>query len=256
MGIADPYEVIPAGNLFLGERMLDGIVFAAQEAKRLDFPLGLSVSNGWNAGGEWTEPDEMIMRLLYWKDTLTGPIRLTEVGFPEIPTTFQKPYGEFSLFPPLNEDGFPEYYQDVSLMALPVTNDSVVSDTAQMLVFDPQQLRGNMIDIALPAGEWVLMRAVVTPLGQKMWMRSDNSPGFIMDHYSKKATKHHFEYVIGRLEERLGDLENSALERLYLCSFEAEDYVIWSPELAEEFKQQHGYYLASFVPVFAGGERY
>ena len=252
MGIADPYEVIPAGNPFLGERMLDGIEFAAREAKKLDLPLGFSVSNGWNAGGGWTEPDEMIMRLLFWKDTISGPQRLTEVGFPKIPTTFQKPYGQFPLFPQINENGFPEYYQDVSLMAVPLIRDSVVSDTTQMIVFDVQQLEGKRIDLELPEGKWVLMRAVVTPLGQKMWMRSDNSPGFIMDHYSKKATSHHFEHVIGRLEERLGNLESSALERLYLCSFEAEDYVIWSPKLAEEFRQQHGYDLAPFVPVFAG----
>ncbi|MEM9833662.1 MAG: glycosyl hydrolase [Bacteroidota bacterium] len=252
MGIADPYEVIPAGNPFLGERMLDGIEFAAREAKKLDFPLGLSVSNGWNAGGEWTKPDEMIMRLLFWQDTIRGPRKLTEVGFPKIPTTFQKPYGEFQLFPQYAEDGFPEYYQDVILTAVPIAPDSVVSDTARILTFDTQQLDGNQINLQLPAGDWVLMRAVVTPLGQKMWMRSDNSPGFIMDHYSKKATKHHFEHVIGRLEERLGNLANSALKRLYLCSFEAEDYVIWSPELAEEFEQQHGYDLSPFVPIFSG----
>ncbi len=252
MGIADPYEVIPAGNPFLGERMLNGIEFAAQEAKKLDFPLGFSVSNGWNAGGAWTEPDEMIMRLLFWQDTIRGPQHLTEVGFPEIPTVFKKPYGEFQLFPQLNVDGFPKYYQNVSLIAVPVSKDSLVADTTHMLVFDSSELRGNKIDVALPAGDWVLMRAVVTPLGQKMWMRSDNSTGFIMDHYSKKATKHHFEHVIGRLEERLGDLESSALERLYLCSFEAEDYIIWSPELASAFQQQHNYDLAPFVPVFSG----
>jgi len=252
MGIADPYEVIPAGNPFLGERMLDGIEFAAREAKKLDLPLGFSVSNGWNAGGEWTEPDEMIMRLLFWQDTISGPQSLTEVGFPEIPTVFKKPYGEFQLFPQLDADGFPEYYQDVSLIAIPVSEDSLIADTTKMLTFDASKLLGNDIDIELPAGDWVLMRAVVTPLGQKMWMRSDNSTGFIMDHYSRKATKHHFEHVISRLEERLGDLESSALERLYLCSFEAEDYIIWSPELAEEFEQQHGYDLASFVPVFSG----
>ncbi len=252
MGIADPHEIIPAGNPFLGEKMLDGIEFAAREAKKLDLPLGFSVSNGWNAGGGWTEPDEMIMRLLFWRDTIRGPQHLTEVGFPEIPTTFKKPYGEFPLFPQVSEDGFPEYYQDVSLIAVPVSEDSSAPDTTQMVVFDAGRLSGNKIDVELPAGEWVLMRSVVTPLGQKMWMRSDNSPGFIMDHYSEKATRHHFEHVISRLEERLGKLENSALERLYLCSFEAEDYVIWSPKLAQEFKQQHGYNLAPFVPVFSG----
>lgn len=252
MGIADPYGIIPAGNPFMGDAMLDGIVFAMNEAKQLDLPLGFSVSNGWNAGGDWTEPDEMIMRLLFWQDTIRGPVQLSEIGFPDIPTTFKKPYGQFELFPQIRADGFPEYYENVGLVAYPLVDGRPIKSLDQILYFDPGKINGNTVDISLPKGEWVLSRAVVSPLGQKMWMRSDNSRGFIMDHYSKKATKHHFEYVIGKLEERIGDLEESPLERLYLCSFEAEDYVIWSPELREAFYEQHGYRLDPYIPVFAG----
>ncbi|PHN08158.1 glycosyl hydrolase [Flavilitoribacter nigricans] len=252
MGIADPYGIIPAGNPFMGEKMLDGIVFAVNEAKKLDLPLGFSVSNGWNAGGDWTEPDEMIMRLLFWKDTIQGPVTLSEIGFPEIPTTFQKPYGTFELFPQVRTDGFPEYYEDVGLVAYPLSDNPLIKDPDRILYFDVNEIKGNTVEIKLPRGQWVLSRAVVSPLGQKMWMRSDNSRGFIMDHYSKKATKHHFEHVIGKLEERIGDLGASPLERLYLCSFEAEDYIIWSPELRQTFFEQHGYSLDPYIPVFAG----
>lgn len=252
MGIADPYGIIPAGNPFMGEKMMDGLAFAVKEAEKLDLPLGLSVSNGWNAGGDWTEPDEMIMRLLFWKDTIQGPVTLEEIGFPEVPSTFEKPYGRFELFPQFREDGFPEYYEDVGLVAYPLTKDQLIKDPDDILYFDPEQIRGKRAEISLPKGRWVLSRAVVSPLGQKMWMRSDNSKGFIMDHYSKKATKHHFEHIIGKLEERIGDLAASPLERLYLCSFEAEDYIIWSPELQEFFYAQHGYRLDPYIPIFAG----
>lgn len=252
MGIADPYGIIPAGNPFMGEKMLDGMVFAVNEAKKLDLPLGFSVSNGWNAGGDWTEPDEMIMRLLFWKDTLQGPLRLEEIGFPDIPETFEKPYGTFELFPQLKADGFPKYYENVGLVAYPLVKDQLIKDPDQILYFDVGQIKGNRVQLDLPKGKWVLSRAVVSPLGQKMWMRSDNSKGFIMDHYSKKATRHHFEYIVNKLEERIGDLGASPLERLYLCSFEAEDYIIWSPELRETFKEQHGYSLDPYIPVFAG----
>ena len=252
MGISDPYDIIPAGNSFLSEAMLDGIEFALEEAKRLDLAMGLSVSNGWNAGGAWTTPDEMIMRLLFWKDTLQGPATLSEIGFPEIPTTFEKPYGTFELFPQLGKDGFPVYYENVALVAFPVTKDMTNVDLKSILYFDPDKINGNRVNIELPAGNWVLARAVVSPLGQKMWMRSDLSEGFIMDHYSRKATKHHFEYVIRRLEDRLGDVRETALERLYLASFEAEDYIIWSPDLKETFFDMHGYTLDPYIPVFAG----
>ncbi|WP_020531172.1 glycosyl hydrolase [Flexithrix dorotheae] len=252
MGIADPYDIIPDGNPFLGEKMLDGIAFALQEANKLDLKMGFSVSNGWNAGGDWTAPDEMLMQLLFWQDTLKGPVKIEEVGFPELPKIFKKPYGTFELFPQLNDEGFPEFYEDVSLLAYPLSADNKIADTEKVLFFNVDDLKGNKIKLDLPEGNWVLTRAVVSPLGQKMWMRSSNSNGFIMDHYSKKATKNHFEHIVGKLEERLGDLGESSLERLYLCSFEAEDYIIWSPELKEEFFAQHGYEPDVYMPVFTG----
>lgn len=252
MGIADPYDIIPPGNTFMGEEMLDGIAFALREAKELGLAMGLSVSNGWNAGGDWTEPDEKLMRLLFWKDTLRGPAQLSEIGFPEVPTTFQKPYGAYRLFPEFDADGFPVYYENVALIAYPLRKDQRIRNSKEVLYFDPKAIKGNQVNIELPAGQWVLARAVVTPLGQKMWVRSDNSNGYIMDHYSKKATKRHFEHIIGKLEERMGDLGESALERLYLASFEAEDYIIWSPELPAAFYEQHGYRIDPYIPALAG----
>jgi hypothetical protein len=252
MGIADPYNIIPSGNPFMSEQMLDGIEFALKEAARLDLKIGFSVSNGWNAGGDWTTPDEMIMRLLFWTDSLQGPAEVFEIGFPDIPATFEKPYGSYSLFPQVDEDGFPVYYENVALVAYPLTRNSVINDQEDILYFDPEQIKGNQINIKLPDGNWVLARAVVTPLGQKMWMRSDRSNGWIMDHYSQKATKHHFEHIINKLEGRLGDLRKTALERLYLASFEAEDYIIWSPELKESFFNHHGYEIDPYIPVFTG----
>lgn len=252
MGISDPYDIIPPGNAFLGDQMMDGIEFALAEADKLGLAMGLSVSNGWNAGGDWTKPDEMIMRLLFWKDTLQGPVTLKNIGFPEIPKTFDKSYGSFDLFPQFNEDGFPVYYENVALIAYPLTQNNLVSDLKKIIYLDPDKIQGNAVDISLPDGDWVLARAIVTPLGQKMWVRSDRSNGFIMDHYSVKATKNHFNYVIGRLEDRLGNLKETSLERLYLASFEAEDYIIWSPELKETFYKYHGYEMDQYIPALAG----
>lgn len=251
MGIADPYDIIPPGNPFLGEVMLDGITFSLKEAQRLGLSMGLSVSNGWNAGGEWTTPEEMIMRLLFWQDTIPGPAQIRHIGFPEIPLTFEKSYGTFDLFPQFDSTGFPVFYENVALVAYPLMDDNLFPDPTDIIYFDVSTINGNEVNIELPSGKWVLSRAVVSPLGQKMWMRSDRSEGWIMDHYSKEATKHHFEHVIGKLRENVGDLQETALERLYLASFEAEDYIIWSPELKETFLDQHGYDLTPFIPVFA-----
>ncbi|NND05035.1 MAG: hypothetical protein HKN87_01530 [Saprospiraceae bacterium] len=252
MGIGDPFDIIPPGNEFMGREMLDGIAFSLEEAKKLGLSMGLSVSCGWNAGGPWTPPDEQIMRLLFWRDTVSGPTTLQTIGFPEVPTTFQKPYGQFELYPQIDDDGFPEFYQNVSVMAYPLRPDGMLKDSSEVLNFDVGSIDGNTIQIDLPEGQWVLARAVVTPLGQRMWVQGDKSKGWIMDHYASKATKRQFELITDRLHKRVGDLGSTALERLYLASFEAEDYIIWSPELQETFQQQHGYSMTPYMAIFAG----
>lgn len=252
MGISDPLNMIPDGPLFMRREQLDGIGYAMREAKKLGLSMGLSVSNGWNAGGEWTTPDEMIMQLLFFKDTIQGPVSLSKTGFPVIPMKLKKPYGEYPLYPKIGKDGFPEYYKNVSLIAYPYSEKGIITDLSKIIEFDVSAFSGNEISVKLPEGKWILQRSVVVPLGQKMWSGGKNSKGFIMDHFSQKATQNHFNEVIKRLEGELGDLGKSALERLYLCSFESEDYVMWSPDLPEQFFSQHGYKIGKFLPALAG----
>ncbi len=252
LGITDPYEIIPSGPAFFSTEQLDGMVYALREAKKLGLRMGMSVSNGWNAGGDWTTLDEMSMNMLFWKDTIQGPAKVTQIGFPLIPRSFKKMYGEFKLFPLIGKDGFPEYYENVGLVAYPLTSDGLISDLKQVIRFDAKQIKGNAVDIQLPGGKWVVLRSVVTPMGQKMWAASDRSKGFIMDHFSQNATHHHFTHLFNRLEERLGSLKGSAMERLYLASFESEAAVEWSPKLSEEFFKLNGYNIEPYIPVLAG----
>ncbi len=251
-GVSDRLDIIPAGPSFLSDEQLDGIAFALREAKKLDLSIGFSVSNGWNAGGDWTTPDEMSMQLLIWQDTLEGPVDLRAVGFPDIPMYFTKPYGQYKLDPPVDDQGFPEWYENVSLQAFPLGENGIIADTADVISFDQDAIDKEMADIRIPPGKWIIIRSVVAPIGQHMWMQSENTEGYIMDHFSKKATRHHFNYVIGELESRLGGLGESALERLYVCSFESEAPVEWSPELPQEFLEMNGYPINQFISVLAG----
>jgi hypothetical protein len=252
LGIADPYNVVPSGPAFMSNEQLDGVVYALSEAKKLGLKMGMSVSNGWNAGGDWTTNDEMSMNLIFRKDTIQGPLKISEIRFPDIPRNFKKIYGTFPLYPLINKNGFPEYYQNVSLIAYPLNSNGLISSLDKIIRFDASKIAGNKVDLELPAGKWVLLRTVVTPMGQKMWAASDNSKGYIMDHFSEKATNHHFSHLFNRLEGRLGDLRNTALERFYLCSFESEATVEWTPALAEYFKKLNGYSIEPYIPALAG----
>lgn len=251
-GVKDPYHIIPTGPKFLSDEQMDGICYALKRAKELDLKMGMSVSNGWNAGGEWTPVDERAMNLLFWKDTVEGPIQISKIGFPKIPTLLKKPYDNFQLYPEMDANGFPTYYKDISLNIYPLSEDGTIRDINNIINIDPKTIKGNSVAIDLPAGKWVILRSVVTPIGLKLWVSGRNSKGFIMDHFSKKATEYHFNYLINHLQNRLGSLQETALERLYLASFESEAAVDWTPEFSNEFYRINGYKPESYIPALSG----
>jgi hypothetical protein len=246
LGISDQRDVIPPGPGFMSKEQVDGIAFALAEAKKLGLKIGLIVSSSWNAGGSWIPPEHALMNLVSWGDTVQGPISYErKLPFPEIPLTFSKPYGKYNLFVPKNENGLPEFYQDVAVLVYPLNMAGILADTSQVQVFKSS---GN-IKVDIPAGRWIILRTLCTNFGQRLWLPSDNSQGLILDHFSKTATHFHFNTIIDRLKKRCGPLEFSALERLYLASYESDAEVIWTPTFAGEFFKRNNYRIEPFLPA-------
>jgi hypothetical protein len=253
LGVKDRKDVIPPGPGFMSVEQVDGIAFALAEAKRLGLKLGLIVSSSWNAGGTWTKPEHAYMNLVAWKETVTGPTRYQRVlPFPELPETSSKSYGTFPLTVPRDDAGKPLFYEDVAVIAYQVDEAGVLTDTSRVLVLGDRIDRSGKLVCDLPAGRWVLMRTVLTNFGQPLWLPSDKSQGMTMDHFSKEATKVHFQTIIDRLEQRVGPLENTALERLYLASYEANADVDWTPGFGKSFRTRNGYAIEPFLPALFG----
>jgi hypothetical protein len=253
LGIRDPAKVIPPGPGFLSVEQVDGIAFALAEAKRLELKMGLIVSSSWNAGGTWTPPEFASMNLVAWRETNTGPRRYERLlPFPELPGSFRKPYGTFPLHVPRDEHGRPLYRKDVAVLAYPVDADGCVPDPQQVRLLHDFVDADGKLTCDLPAGRWVIMRAVLANFGQRLWLPSARSQGLTMDHFSREATRHHFRTVMDRLEARTGPLRDTALERLYLASYEANAEVNWTPGFEAMFAQENGYRLEPFLPALFG----
>ena len=253
LGIKDRKDMIPPGPGFMSAEQVDGIAFALDEAKRLGLKMGLIVSSSWNAGGTWTPPELAMMNLVAWQEELTGPARYERVlPFPELPETFRKPYGIFPLYVPKDEKGLPRYRKDVAVLAYPLDGDGRARRPKQVRVLNDRVDAAGKLTCDLPAGRWVVMRTVLVNFGQRLWLPSDRSQGLTMDHFSREATRHHFDTIIGRLEARVGPLKGTALERLYLASYEANAGVIWTPGFEEAFLQQNGYRIEPFLPALYG----
>lgn len=253
LGVQDRKEVIPPGPGFMSVEQIDGIAYALQQADRLGLKMGLIVSSSWNAGGTWTLPEHALMNLVSWKETVIGPLRYEkQLPFPEIPDSFSKPYGKYPLYVPKDESGLPLYFSDVAVLAYPLTADGVIDEAAQVIDLRDQVQPNGTLTCDIPAGQWVVMRIVLTNFGQRLWLPSDNSQGLTMDHFSKQATRTHFNHIIDQLQSRVGPLEKTSLERLYLASYEANTEQIWTPGFAESFEQQNGYSIQPFLPALFG----
>ncbi|MCP5523631.1 MAG: hypothetical protein H7A46_18995 [Verrucomicrobiales bacterium] len=255
LGIRDRDHVIPPGPGFLSVEQVDGIAYALEQAKRLGLKLGLIVSSSWNAGGTWTPPEFASMNLVAWREEVTGPQHYDRVlPFPELPDSFKKPYGTYPLQVPRDDSGEPRFHREVAVLACPLDATGRIVDPRQVRVLGDQVEAGGRLVCDLPEGRWLILRTVLANFGQQLWLPSDGSQGLTMDHFSKAATRHHFATVMNRLEARVGPLRDTALERLYLASYEANADVIWTPGFQEAFAKQHGYRIEPFLPALFGVE--
>ncbi|MBZ0256864.1 hypothetical protein K8I31_12435, partial [bacterium] len=254
LGVQDRNDVIPPGPGFVSEEQVDGIAFALQEAKTLGLKIGLIASSSWNAGASWTKPEDALMNLVAWREVVEGPHSYQKkLPFPELPTELEKPYGKYPLHVPRDDDGLPVYHKPVGVFAFPLDGENQIAAPEKALRLDGA-VKDGVLSFDIPEGRWLLMRVECTNFGQVLWLPSDGSAGLIMDHFNKQATRNHFNEIIDRLERRVGPLENTALERLYLCSYESDAEVLWTPAMSEEFLARNGYAIEPYIPALFGYE--
>lgn len=103
----------------------------------------------------------------------------------------------------------------------------------------------------VPPGRWLVERFVCAPTWERLKVPSPQSDGLVTDHFDGHATRAFIEYVISRLQGRLGKLCGSALTHLYLPSYEVRGR-LWTPELPAQFARLRHYELKPFLPALAG----
>jgi len=96
----------------------------------------------------------------------------------------------------------------------------VVADAEAIVDLTRRVDESGRLDWNVPAGDWTIMRFVCANTGLALKLPSPNSHGLAIDHFNPAATRFHFEYLLGRLHEELGDFGGTSLKQLYVCSYE------------------------------------
>ncbi len=103
----------------------------------------------------------------------------------------------------------------------------------------------------IPTGKWIIMRFVCANTGLSLRLPSPKSAGLAIDHFSAEATKFHFQYLLDKLHEELGDFRDTALKQMYVCSYELSGST-WTPDFLTQFAKRRGYDMTRYLPILAG----
>lgn len=253
IGVPEQDVMIPGGPAFLSGESLQTIKYIIDEAGKLDLTVGLNLASSWNAGGSWTKAKHG-GKSLYTSSVLikgNAAIQKVKVPFPEVSFPEGSLIGGTSkILIPFSENGRPEYYEEVAILALPSNAGEYPLDTSQIInVSGFFNYDNDVLEWEIPEGEWEIQRFICSNSGQQLVLPSPFSAGLTIDHFDAEAVETHLMYIISRLQSVLGDFRETALTSFYLASYEARGFV-WTSSLAKEFEKLHGYDISKFLPSF------
>lgn len=128
----------------------------------------------------------------------------------------------------------------------------LILDSPNVVVDVTDRVDANgRLDWDIPQGEWIVMRFVCANTGLSLRLPSPNSGGLAIDHFNAEATRFHFEYLLEKLQEELGDFKNTALKQMYVCSYELSGST-WTPDFLAQFAERRGYDMTRYLPLLAG----
>lgn len=242
----DEDSIVPPGEPFMSEKYTNAIVHAIKEATRLGLDIGLIISSGWNSGGAWTKSEHATMAMYRTHQIVTGPTKASfTLPLPKLPETI----GHAKSVAELDKDGNPVFYKDIIVQAIPLTNDSLIRDTSKIInVSSKMDAQGNF-KWDVPPGKWKIVRMVCANSGQPMIAHTPSSNGPMIDHYNPEATEVHIRYFLDKLKSKLGTFKGTAFKYLYTDSYEVRGE-LWTPSMSQKFKEQFGYNMEPFLPVF------
>lgn len=251
--VVDEKNIVPAGPAFMSDDYLIGIIHAINEAERLDLDLGLVVSSGWNAGGKWTKPEHQTMGLFRSEKVIEGGQSIDlQLSFPVIPKKVGKSGEEETAYIPRRENGLPEYYSEVKVIAIPESKDTAIIKKSMVLDISDKMDKDGNLKWEAPKGKWKIIRYVCTNTGQPMISSTPNSSGPMIDHFNPEATEKHINFFIEQIESKLGKpIGESGLKHFYTDSYEVVG-LLWTEKLIDEFEKRMGYSMVPFLPIFDG----
>ncbi|MEQ8684380.1 MAG: glycosyl hydrolase [Imperialibacter sp.] len=254
IGVRQTDDMVAPGPAFLSDESLKSIRVALLEAKKRNMDVGLNLASSWNAGGAWTTPENSAKSIYFSSLDVKGKSGGTvKLPFPEVPAKDARGRAKAIEF---QKNGRPVFYAEVAVVGIPMENGQPVWDPAKFVDLTSKfDAKSDKLTWDL-SGDWLVHRYICSNSGEQLKLPSKNSVGPIIDHFDAQATEAHFLYIIGRIQQAMGDdLSKTALKSLYLASYEATGFV-WTTTLPLVFKELNGYEVNKYLPVLFNEENF
>lgn len=129
--------------------------------------------------------------------------------------------------------------------------DATIIPATQVINITSQMAADGTLTWEAPAGEWTLIRFGHQFTGSCIGPVIPEVMGPETDKLSKEATRHHFNEMVKRLNDKIGPEREGALVSTHIDSWEGGGQN-WTPGMEKEFKARRGYDILPYLPILTG----
>ncbi len=184
----------------------------------------------------------------YFRLAFSAPCKVGEVRLS--PASRAESYAEKALLKMFQDPLPPFDFYTWPLQAEPDTPGLAVAPQ-QVLNLSAQLEPDGTLHWDVPAGEWVVLRAVMAPTGTKNSPSPEEATGLEVDKMNRAPLKAHFDAYIGDLLGRLTPDERKALKHVVADSYEMGPQN-WTDGFAKRFQERYGYDPLPWLPAMSG----
>ncbi|WP_342804422.1 glycosyl hydrolase [Alteromonas sp. M12] len=126
-----------------------------------------------------------------------------------------------------------------------------IIDSSKIIDLTNKLADDGRLTATLPEGDWTIMRFGYTAKGTTNIPPTDEGRGLEVDKFSRAAFKHHYSAYVTNVINKVKEVAPGVMQYLEIDSYEVGGQN-WTQGYDQQFKQNKGYSLVPFLPLFAG----
>jgi len=262
-----PKDEVDRLNDFATPAFFNHVRVAADAAKLRGMWIDDTFGTGWPSGGGWAiTPELSAIELRFTDNVVVGPKpspgKLTIPQFqPGLIASIMTRAGWTPPWPEGWEARFEARSKMVAVVAMrsasgpqrPTEKDGPhepeILDLSSAIVLTDRLNPDGTLDWKVPDGTWHVFVFGQFPTREPVFAAAGTGPQLALDHLNKAAFAAHAVRVGDPLIAAAGSDAGSSLRAIFCDSLEIQEYLFWTDDFLEQFKERRGYDLTPYLAV-------